>query len=499
MRRFRSARRCLAALAFLAPLSVPSPSRGDHFVYLDEDGKKASTEARIVGEGQGSFALELDDGSIRIVPQGAVQERKPSDGPTPITPEEMARRLTERFGPERFRVEHDKTYVVGLVLSTELPKSADTRVRAFLKSGLKFMNTVEKVFVEFCKQARLGGEPPRHPLVLVVFETDTGFEAYANESTGGNTISAGNIAGFYSGLTNWLAIRLNECVTFETPLHEAIHQQTFNRKILPRLAPSPKWFTEGIATGFEGNGERIDVGPFKINSQYARRAMEETTTDVDWAEVVANDRAFGADVFAGDAYAHAWCLHWMLCSRHKEQYTQYVKKLAERKPLETVTGEDRLKDFQSVFGKDVAALQKDFKQALELGIKRQKVTFPPPPAAGISLTKSNLAEVELTAVREAGGPLEVQGRMKNMSPIRAMTYHVTVETDGGTYAEWLIPNLEIKKTVPLPKQFVQKVMAGARGPGPSRTFRVRIRSAPPESREAGEWKAGNLPVPSVGR
>jgi hypothetical protein len=39
-----------------------------------------------------------------------------------------------------------------------------------------------------------------------------------------------------------------------------------------------------------------------------------------------------------------------------------------------------------------------------------------------------------------------------------------------------------------------KVMKRAPG-GPARTFRVKIRSAVPESREAGEWKAGNFPVP----
>ena len=78
-----------------------------------------------------------------------------------------------------------------------------------------------------------------------------------------------------------------------------------------------------------------------------------------------------------------------------------------------------------------------------------------------------------------------------------MSYHVTVETDSGTYADWHVPSLDILKTVPLKSQVARKMMRGAPG-GPSRTFRVRVRSVTPDSRDAELWKAGQLPVPEFG-
>jgi hypothetical protein len=76
-----------------------------------------------------------------------------------------------------------------------------------------------------------------------------------------------------------------------------------------------------------------------------------------------------------------------------------------------------------------------------------------------------------------------------------MALPVTVETDGGTYADWHFGNLYIGKTVPLEQQFAAKTMRGARGAGLANTFRVRIRSATPESEEAALWRKGELPVP----
>lgn len=479
----------LALIALVSSASV----RADTFTYRDEDDKETTVEARLAGEAQGQFVLELNDGQFRIVPQGAVTDRKPADDPTPVTGAEMVKQLTDKFGSDLFRALDEKPYVVGLVLASPLPKNSEFKARSFLKKGAQFMKSVERVFEEFCKQSRLPIQSPRFPLVMLVFETDADFEKYADDTTKGRGLSAGNIAGFYSGLTNWLAIRMNECHTMEVPLHEAIHQQVYNRQLLQRLAPTPKWFNEGIATGFEGNGERVDVGPFKINSHYARLAMQEK--QFGWAEVVANDRAFGGDILAGQAYVHAWCIHWMLCSRMKEQYTKYVRMQGEKKPLETITGEDRQKEFEEAFGKEVATLQKDFKTQLELGMKRQKVQPEPDKPAGYSKTQTHLGEVELTAV--SSGALEVGGTLKNISPIRAMSFHVTVETDAGVYADWHVHNLESRKSATLQKQFAQKRMINAPG-GVPRTFRVKVNSVTPDSRDADAWKSGKLPVPEYG-
>src|SRR5262249_27287806 len=97
-----------------------------------------------------------------------------------------------------------------------------------------------------------------------------------------------------------------------------------------------------------------------------------------------------------------------------------------------------------------------------------------------------------------GNRIEFEGRLTNISPLRAMSFHVTVETDGGTYAGWHVGSLDIGKSAPLVKQFAEKPMRGVRAAGSASTFRVRIRSATPASDEAARRRKGQLPVPAFG-
>ena len=297
--------------------------------------------------------------------------------------------------------------------------------------------------------------------MLLIFETDDDFMKFTEEETGGSGrgLSAGNILGYYSGLTNHLVIRMSECHTFETPLHEAIHQQVHNRGVLQRLAPAPAWFNEGIATGFEGNGDRINVGPLKVNSRYSKAAMRARA--VDWDDVVADDRAFRGDVLAGEAYAHAWSIHWFLATKYRKQYVEYLQMLSQKQPLAKDDGAARLQDFERVFGKPVGKLQSEFPQWLDQAAKRQKISLNDTKPPGYTVTQSNLAEVEMTAVRTNNGPLEVEGRMRCISHVRPMSFHVTVETEAGTYAEWFLPGVPPLKVMPLGKQFAQKRMQNA--------------------------------------
>ena len=464
----------------------------DDFTIMEDDGKSVTIEARLAGEGQGAVALERRDGRIEVVPRGQLLKRQPGPDPEPLTSAAVLERLTERFGREKFRGHADSTYVIGLILSEPLPKQYDAKAASLLRKGAGFMKLVEKVFLEFVDDLKIDIVKPRYPLVLLIFETDDDFITYTAEESGGRGLSAGNILGYYSGLTNHLVIRMSECHTFETPLHEAIHQQVYNRGVLQRLSPAPAWFNEGIATGFEGNGDRINAGPLKVNTRYSRAAMRART--VNWDEVVADDRAFRGDVLAGEAYAHAWSIHWFLATKYRKQYIEYLQLLSQKQPLQKDDRQTRTADFERIFGKSVGKLQAEFPQALELAASKQKVSLDTPKPPGYLLTQSNLAEVELTAGRVANGPMQTEGRMRNISHLRPMSFHITVETDAGTYAEWLLPNVAPLKQVPLGKQLAQKRMQNAPG-GPSQTFVVRVRAAVPDSETAQQWQRGQLPVP----
>ncbi|MDB5342160.1 MAG: hypothetical protein JWP89_537 [Schlesneria sp.] len=487
-----SRRTFLMLFAGLLILAVSAPASADVFTVKEDDGNKVTVEARLIGEGQGVMAIERTDGRIEAIPQDQILQRVPGPDPTPLSCAEVLERLTERFGKDRFRGHSDSTYVIGLVLAEPLPKQYDAKATAMLKKAARFMTLVEKVFLDFVDDLKIEIVKPRYPLVLLIFETDDDFIKFTAEQTGGRGLSAQNILGYYSVLTNHLVIRMSECHTFETPLHEAIHQQVYNRGILQRLSPSPAWFNEGIATGFEGTGEKINSGPLKLNTRYARGAMRART--VNWDEVVANDRAFRGDVLAGEAYAHAWSIHWFLATKYRKQYIEYLQLLSQKQPLQRDDSQTRVDDFERIFGKRVGKLQSEFPQAIESAAKKQKVSLETPKPPGYMLRQINLAEVEMSAARVNNGTMQAEGRMRNLSLLRPMSFYVTVETDAGTYADWYLPNVAPQKEMPLAKQFAQKQMQNAPG-GPSQTFVVKVRAAVADSDTALQWQRGQLPAP----
>lgn len=489
---FHLTMRCLIPFVLICLVGGPLELRGDEFVYVDETGDEVSITARLLGAGQGFQALERTDGQIRIVPTAAIKSRDNSGDPTPVDCDGMAERLKEIFTPELTRIEIQKPVVVAMVLAAPLDRTAEGHASAFIRKAARFMNNVDGVFRKYADFMHFPIRELRFPLVLVIFESDADFEKYADEATGGRALSASAITGFYSGLTNWLAVRMSACDSFEVPLHEAVHQQMYNR-VLQRLAPIPKWFDEGIATGFEGNGERIDSNPAKVNSRYARLAMKLTSQP--WSSVVGNDASFSADVLAGDAYTLAWSLHWMLATQHRENYQKFVTHLSERPSLGEKTAEDEAGHFSKIFGVDMDQLQTKFPQVLQLACKRQKVNLTDPPP-GNSSSQQALGQYSIDAVSfsNLGGQLRVGGALRNISPLRAMTFYVTLETESGLYADWLVPDLKPTQKQPLPTQVVTKSIGRAARGSPTQ-YRVFIRSVPAGSPESTAWKNGQLPPP----
>lgn len=469
-------------------------ARADYWTYVDQSKKTVEVEARSLGAEQGWEALELADGSITRVPIAAIVKREASEGPMPITEDEMIAKLYEQFGREKFRAHAASPFVIGLVLTAPLHPASEPRAQGFLKKAARFMKNVDRVFLQFSRQLRFDTQPPRFPLVALIFETDEDFDAYAREVMGGRGLSAGNVSGFYSVLTNVLVMRLSECHTFETPLHEAIHQQVYNRQVYQRLAPIPAWFNEGIATGFEGNGERINVGPTKISKHYVQMAL--SARNIDWSHVIADDRSFRGDVLANEAYGHAWSLHWLLVTKYKIPYMKYVKLLATKSPLSEDSEETRIREFEETFGKKVDALQTEFKAALQTALKRQRGSRDNGSRPGYLTMQSSLGEVEIKGVTDLsrGGLMEAEGRLRNISPFRPLAFHVVIATDAGTYAEWHIPEIGALETTVLPKKLARKLMINARG-GPSSSFTVHVRSVLADSDDNDRWRRGELPIP----
>jgi hypothetical protein len=292
---------------------------------------------------------------------------------------------------------------------------------------------------------------------------------------------------------------MSECSSFDTPLHEAIHLQTTNRGVVKRLAPIPTWFMEGIATGFEGNGDRISVSPDEVNTHYA--LMSGIAKLLNWGDVVALNGVFRGSILSGDAYVHAWGLHWMLVTQHPEEYLKYVQQLSAKEPLEESSPKQQYKEFVDILKVRPESLQLRFKVELIQAILKRKIKLPPLEDRTVHLEKhkQEMAIVKMTATAYSRrAPPRIEGWLQNISPFRPMTFHVTVQTDAGTYAEWYLPEVAIRRKLKLQPQNATKLMQGGRG-GQWKTYHVEVEAAYPGSEEAQAWAKGDLPVPTVSR
>jgi hypothetical protein len=483
---FRLLRSAAFVVAFIAVVLclASAPVRADTFEYVDEKGTRQTIEGRLYGEGQGAIALERADGSLTIIPQETLKKRTPGEDPVPMTPTQVLTRLQSEFGEDLFRGRVQKQYVVGVVLTAPLPKSSERRVAANLLKSARYMAGIEAMFRRFCKSMRIPHEDPKFPLVVLIFETDDDFNAYTTKHTGGKGLSAENIAGFYSAQTNYLYVRMSECYSFATPLHEAIHQQCFNTSVLSRLAPLPVWFSEGIATGFEGNGDKVRSDPLKLNAVYTKVIARSggLPRQMTWDDVVTTDQVFRGDIFAGSAYIHAWSMHWLLVSKYRKQYPDYLKYLSTLEPLAEVPKRDRTSKFVEMFGKTPNEVQRQFGPAFESALKR----FKPPKGAeerpGLISRTMNLGGVDAYA-ESIGITMNVQAQLRNLSPLREMAFVVSVVTDRGGVAQWYLPKMKMNQL----KVLEPKTITG-------RAFNVHVISTPADSDTNARWGSGQLPV-----
>lgn len=352
-------------------ISLACSVHADEFTYFDREGEKQTVTARLVGSDQGFFALEMADGQMLLVPEGTVEERVPGDDPEPLSADKVAATLTETFGgAEKVIIHVDHPHILVYIPHEPITdKRERVRKANLLKDADLYLHSMERKFSEHVRYYHLDDQPFRFPLITIIFETDEDFEDYTRTVTANEKgLSAGAIAGFYDSLSNYLVLRESECATFAVPLHESIHQQAFNRQIVQRMAPVPIWFHEGLANAFEGDGKTVKKGPKAVNDLYCQAAL--SAQAVTWDEIVRNDRSFQSEQTAGEAYGHAWALHWLLVVNHRKEYGRYVKYLSQLKPLEMVDERERVEQLETAIGSSVDDLYDEFLVRIRSVLKR---------------------------------------------------------------------------------------------------------------------------------
>ncbi|WP_437192195.1 DUF1570 domain-containing protein [Planctomicrobium sp. SH527] len=151
----------------------------------------------------------------------------------------------------------------------------------------------------------------------------------------------------------------------KTIIHEAIHQLAFNTGLHSRIGQNPRWVVEGLATNLEegglqsrvkaGTASRINVT--RLNQFRNDRAKDRNHTIT--SLITDDETLYKTDPI--NFYSEAWAFNFYLSEQRRPDYINYLKRIAQRNPLsETYSPEDRLADFQAVFGKDTSWIEIQF-------------------------------------------------------------------------------------------------------------------------------------------
>jgi len=150
----------------------------------------------------------------------------------------------------------------------------------------------------------------------------------------------------------------------DTIVHEATHQLAFNMGLHSRIAQPPRWVVEGLATMFEAEGTRGNTGgrpaSERVNEQrlwWFAQYREQSRKSGTLANFISTEDAVRRNVL--DFYSEAWALTFFLAETRPREYAKYLQLIANRDPLDEYSARGRLRDFQTLFGRDISRLEAD--------------------------------------------------------------------------------------------------------------------------------------------
>jgi hypothetical protein len=242
----------------------------------------------------------------------------------------------------------------------------------------QWANRFEELYRSFEHYFRVRGftqREPQFPLVAVVYRDEA--EYFRAAAAGGTPMRQGTL-GHYDPRSNRVLLfdvtsagnGVDWSRNAETIIHEATHQTAFNVGIHTRFAEMPKWVVEGLATMFEPRGvwdsrsypDRQDrINRERLDDFHEYAAPRHKPGDM--VELVTSDELFRSDPRA--AYAEAWALSFYLCETRPRLYAEYLAKTADRAMFTPYPADERLADFEDIFGSDLRMLEVKFLRYME--------------------------------------------------------------------------------------------------------------------------------------
>lgn len=381
--RMRACHAVTTALALLAIAATAEAGNGPRLIEVSDDLQtytgmivaKSSSECFIVD--QFGRQAQLPIGNLKSFSVVAESFR-------PASQNGFRRMLQAEFGTE-YEVSTSKHYVV-----------CGTRGRS-----QSYATLFEEIFSQVDAFYSLRGfktSKPATPLIALVLKDQAAFKKYCEADQMAWTEG---LRGYYSLKSNRIAMydrpEMIQAVqampdanltmpqsavitasapavtgeTADTIIHEATHQVGFNIGIHSRIGGTPAWILEGMATVLEAPGMRSRETLQDPSSRFNGDRMEWFRTEYerrrqpgDLAKLIASDDMFSQQTM--DAYSTAWGITWFLTENpaRARLFSKYLKIVSARDPLESYTAEQRLADFQKIFG-DISRMEVDFVRALD--------------------------------------------------------------------------------------------------------------------------------------
>ncbi|MGL4553385.1 MAG: DUF1570 domain-containing protein, partial [Gemmataceae bacterium] len=272
--------------------------------------------------------------------------------------------------------------------------------RAFTEDRLQDCELIHDTFFRHFRRKGFDLREPAEKLMVAVFSTQRGFDAYLGQSLGPH------VTGMYHTPTNRLVVydyatnssflttkkgaddaakrgttdldRRGKSVTYDrilrdrrddvnvsTVMHEVAHQLSFNAGLFNRHGDVPAWLAEGLAVYCEstssgvwqGIGEPIPSRAAALRGRPPVRLRSLVEND-DWLR----KSALVEDVVAG--YSASWLLFRLLIEERPRQLKMYLEAIHPRRGPE-----HRLADFAGAFG-DLKKLEKRYEEYVAANVAR---------------------------------------------------------------------------------------------------------------------------------
>lgn len=367
---------CLASVSVGAdePAGVDEAAVSDHLttvlVRITEDSPKELSGRILVEAQDGGVLLEERNGRIRqLTPAMIVSKASTSIPFSVMTDVELGDDLLSQVSTG-FEIHQTDHYVI-----------CSNSAEEYSEVVGKLLEKVFDQYFEFMNEQEIVVHPPAGKLPVIILQSEVEFKEFAAAQHPETSFE--DTPGYYSMRENQIllmdlirdrslrsstAIRkrlADQPLQVATMVHEAIHQLSFNTGLQIRMADNPVWLSEGLALYFEPIAPRSSnlwTRPGLVSGRHLPvfvRHSESGMTEIPFRDLLSVDKAFLTADSVATAYAESWGLTSYLFRQQKEGMQKYLTKISLRKPLQRVSPEERVAEFQDAFGKSPDEIERE--------------------------------------------------------------------------------------------------------------------------------------------